>query len=365
MKIKIKEIEPNPFKKHIQNGKLNQNRIEMFKESIHHGTLPENFRIRKYNGEYQVCSGHHRLESLKQVKGEDYEVFVDVVDFSDEQMLIDMVRENITQRDTDYHDTREGIVIARDWLQSKAQDINHFKPFKMVKHPQGNDGRFKEKDVTYKKIANFLSKNGKAISYVTVKNYLDVNDKLHPELLEKVRKVTSGNDKKEIDVTVKQAMALSQFPKEEQKDLWKAMQNEEGRPHEYLPKYKEAPEDIKQQVRKGEIRFKDIEDEIDRKELKEEMKKRPKTVFIPNFSQRMKDFDRNVAKLERQIKIFSEIFHSSNFKERYYSLKPKQREVFSQVIFDIKKRIRECNDEIVFFMEQLSDRKILLEEVEK
>ena len=64
---------------------------------------------------------------------------------------------------------REFIVLARNWLQSKVKDINHFKPFKMDKHPQCIDGKFKEKDFTYKKIADFLSKNGKVVSYVTVK----------------------------------------------------------------------------------------------------------------------------------------------------------------------------------------------------
>ena len=39
----------------------------------------------------------------------------------------------------------------------------------MDKHPQCIDGKFKEKDFTYKKIADFLSKNGKVVSYVTVK----------------------------------------------------------------------------------------------------------------------------------------------------------------------------------------------------
>ena len=95
-----------------------------------------------------------------------------LVNFSDEQMLIDMVRENITQRDTDYHDTREGIVLARQWKQSKVSNVKQFNKTLSVRGRLG-EGRPQEPD-SCRNIATFLSKHGKAISHQTVKNYLDV-----------------------------------------------------------------------------------------------------------------------------------------------------------------------------------------------
>ena len=42
-----------------------------------------------------------------------------------------MERENITQRDIDLYDTRESIVLARDWLESR---VNNVKQFVKIKH---------------------------------------------------------------------------------------------------------------------------------------------------------------------------------------------------------------------------------------
>jgi len=129
-------------------------------------------------------------------------LFVSVVDFSDEQMLVDMVRENVTQRDSDFHDTGESIVLARCWLHSKCNGVKLFNT--VIQQKRKNDGTFDSSPDSYRSIARFLSKQGKTISYVTVKNYLNVFDNLHPDLLVRVRKVLSGGDKKEGDVTVKQ-----------------------------------------------------------------------------------------------------------------------------------------------------------------
>ena len=95
---------------------------------------------------------------------------------------------------------------SRHWLQSKVADVKQFN--NGWKQKRKNNGTFTSDSSpdSYRSIATFLSKNGKTISYVTVKNYLDVFDKLHPELLPRVRKVLSGGSKEECDVTVKQAL---------------------------------------------------------------------------------------------------------------------------------------------------------------
>jgi len=84
-----------------------------------------------------------------------------------------------------HHFLREGIVLARKWLRSKADGV---KQFNTVIQERDNNGKFEPVDDSYRSIAHFLSKNGKAVSYVTVKNYLDVRDKLAPDLFEKVDK---------------------------------------------------------------------------------------------------------------------------------------------------------------------------------
>jgi len=70
-----------------------------------------------------------------------------------------MVRENITQRDTDFHDTCEGIVLAREWLRSKADGV---KQFNTAIQQRNNNGKFEPVDDSYRNIAKFLSKNATA-----------------------------------------------------------------------------------------------------------------------------------------------------------------------------------------------------------
>ena len=275
MKLKLSELKQNPFKKFINDGKLSDDRVELLQESIEHGTLPENFFVRNNNEIYELTSGHHRVEALKRSKGKDYEVTVNVVNYNDEQMLIDMVRENLTQRDTDYHDTSESIVLARGWLQSGTNTVKQFNSeFKSGKHIKGLHGTEPQED-SYRSVAKFLSKKGKAVCYVTVKNYLDINDKVDETIKNKIKKFKGMEDTNDA-VTFKQALALSKIEdKKEQKELLEAMQKnkeeEGGRPHELISKYKEAPEEIKEKVRKGELNFNDIENETEVTKLKQKI----------------------------------------------------------------------------------------------
>lgn len=155
MKLKLSELNPNPFKKYINEGKLNKDRLAILKESIDHGTLPEHFYARKNNGKFELTSRHHSVAALKEIKGFNYEVDVTPVDFTDEQMLIDMVRENITQRDTDYHDTGESITLSKMWLQSGSKTV---KLFNSLLSKRGIiEGRGNISPDSYRSIAKFLS----------------------------------------------------------------------------------------------------------------------------------------------------------------------------------------------------------------
>lgn len=366
MKIKLSELNSNPFKKHVNDGKLNQDRIDMLKESIDHGTLPEYFTARKHNGKYELASGHHRASALKSVKGSNYEVEVGIVDFSDEQMLIDMVRENITQRDTDFHDTRGGIVLARDWLQSGETTVKSFDGG-FVKHKGGISGKgvygSKPQPDSFKSIAKFLSKNGKAVSHQTVSNYLKIHDRLSPKLLAIVEKqdhATSASGKKDKKtIGVKDAIKISTITDnwDEQEDLVEALKNtreQHGNDKQTnLTIYKNAPEEIKKQVRNGELDLADVEDAMLDKDIKEFNEKNPRWEFIPNFAGRLRQFDKDVFILEKQVKAFSMVFHDKRFTEKYDTLKPKQQLKLNELISNISRRVKKCYEEVDFFKEIL------------
>jgi len=366
MKLKLSELKPNPFKKFIRNGEMDEARLDVLKESIEHGTLPEHFFARNNDGAFELTSGHHRHKALSDMKGIDYIVDVTPVNFSDEQMLIDMVRENITQRDTDFHDTAESIVLARNWLQSKATTVNQFNSsHKTGTRKKGVSGCSESLPDSFRSIATFLSKNGKAASHVTVKTYLDIKDKVSPDIVKNVHKVGGGKAPENV-VTMKQAIELSKIDdEEEQHDVLEAMKREEsGRPHELITAYKNAPDEVKQKIRKGEINLSDVENASIEQDIKNYNKDNPRFEFIPNFAGRLKQFDKDVYVLEKQVRAFSMVFHDKRFKEKYEALKPKQKTSLHGLISDISKRVKKCYDEVEYF-KKIIDRNVGLLEDKK
>lgn len=272
MKLKVKELNPNPFKKFINNGKLDNERVDKLKESIEHGTLPESFTARKNDkGKYELTSGHHRLEAIKQVKGNDYEVAIEEVNYNDETMLIDMVRENLTQRETDFKDTEESIVLARAWLQNKCSTVKLLdSAYKSGKHTKGKEGSEPQVDSS-RQIAQFLSKQGKTISHETIRSYLIIYDKLDPELHGKVQKLESATKEEREELLPKRiASELAQIEQEYQKPVFEQIKKEELNKENSLKAisaFKKAPEELKEKVVAGDVPITDVEHEMKIREI--------------------------------------------------------------------------------------------------
>lgn len=357
MKVKIESIQPNPFKKWVNEGKLEPDRIELLKESITMGTLPTHFYMRKNNGGYELVYGHHRLEAFRQ--SDIAEVEGIIKEYSDEQMLIDMVRENLTQRDTDYHDTAESIKLARSWLQSKAGDVKQFNNMLNVRKGKQGFQSIQSPD-SYRSIAIFLSKNGKVISYVTVKNYLDIEDKLAPDLKQKIKKGT--RHKKEFGQTdALHIVKITEDP-DEQRDLIKALSVTKDKDNHHklynLQKYKEAPDEIKQKVRKGEIDIANVEDETIVHTIKKDNEEYPRLKFIPNFTGRLKSFEKDILLLEKHTMAFKAVFHDEEFKVRYQQLNDTQKKQLKLILSTLQIRIKKCCEEIQEFTDLLDKESI-------
>ena len=369
MKVKLELLKPNPFKKYINDGKLNKDRVEILKESIEHGTLPEFFVARKHNGFFEISFGHHRLQALKDVKGKDYVVDVNVVSFSDEQMLVDMVRENITHRDTDFQDTKQSILLARGWLTANVPTVQLFDSRFDSRNDKGQLLGSNPQPNSCRSIAKFLSKNGKTIGRQTVKNYLNIADKLNPEInVKKQTHATAEHKNKNDDsIGVRDAIKLASITDDwdEQNDLIKALKNsreQHGNDKQTnLTKYSNAPKKIKLKVREGKIDIADIEDASIKENVKEHNEKNPRLEFMPNFAGRLRQFDKDVQILEKQVRAFKMVFHSNEFKEKYYTLKPKQKKNLHSVINNIYTRISQCYEEVEFFKGLLSDKELLEE----
>ena len=123
MEIHIKEIGPNPFKKFENGGKLNPDQVATILSSLnrigHFGSFPVRKNPKKSGKPYQLVCHHHTLEAMKKKHGSNAKVEITVHKYDDEEMLLGMVRENLTQRAQRNEDTMWQIVFVRDYLKKK------------------------------------------------------------------------------------------------------------------------------------------------------------------------------------------------------------------------------------------------------
>ena len=114
MKIKLKHLNPNPYKKKINRGMLSQDQVNKIKSNIKELGLMGSIPVSKKNNKYFIVNGHHRTEALKQVYGNNFEVECTEHRYNEEQMLRGMVIENLTQRAGDFREETGNLVILND-----------------------------------------------------------------------------------------------------------------------------------------------------------------------------------------------------------------------------------------------------------
>lgn len=277
VKVKIKSLHPNPYKKHIKKGVLDEEAVQSIKANLGKlglmGSIPVVFRSNKY----YLVSHHHRTEALKREFGEDYAVEVDIKDYSNEDLLRGMVIENLTQRDLDYHEELDNLLLIRSYLIKNKIKIKSSRTVRGTSRTDADSSRIK---IGSPSQISFWLDNGseKVMKRAKIEDRLVVADKLDPELIKKISKV-GGNRGGKDTVTVNQAEVLVRATSnyKEQVKLWKAMTKEvKGRPHELMTDYNKASDDIKSKVLSGEIALKDVKIENFKEELRkksEQMKK--------------------------------------------------------------------------------------------
>ena len=69
--IILKDISPNPFKKFINGGKMNEDTIAKLIEGFKQTKFHANLCARRNEKEIELIYGHHRLEAAKKVYGKD------------------------------------------------------------------------------------------------------------------------------------------------------------------------------------------------------------------------------------------------------------------------------------------------------
>lgn len=92
MKIKVSDLEANPFRK-IKKYPLDQKKISDLKVSIGEEGFWGGIVVRKHGNKYQMAFGHHRLQAIKELNISEVDHCV-VLDISDDGMLHKMFLEN-------------------------------------------------------------------------------------------------------------------------------------------------------------------------------------------------------------------------------------------------------------------------------
>jgi ParB-like chromosome segregation protein Spo0J len=94
MKVKLKNVLPNPFRD-MDNYPIHPQKIELLKKSIESTEFWENVVARDAgNGKIELAYGHHRLTALREIYGPNTEFNWIVRDLDDEEMLKIMADEN-------------------------------------------------------------------------------------------------------------------------------------------------------------------------------------------------------------------------------------------------------------------------------
>jgi hypothetical protein len=252
MKLKLKDLKPNPFKKWVNEGKLDDEQLEKLTSSIKELKMMGAFPVVKREGVYHLVSGHHRLAVMRKLYGSDHEVEVTLHDYDDDHLFRGMVNENLTQRKGEFKEEIENLQAIRHFLKSRAIFMDSIN---MVKRPQG--GGRQEEAGSGREIADWLNKSGEVMPAPTIYELLRIKDNLDKTLYEEVEMTHKGTAERRGEILSKtQAVMLSAFKdKEEQKDLAKALKNStEQRVREQsvkLAKYKDATDAVKKEIREG------------------------------------------------------------------------------------------------------------------
>jgi len=276
MKLKLSELKPNPFKKQISKGELNKEQVNKIKANIKElgffGSLP----VFKKDDKYYLIAGHHRTQALKEVYGKDWEVEVVISDYNEDQVFRGMVIENITQRTNDFMELNENIVAIESYINSKPEVLLSLRESRS--HQEKMKNEFKEK-ATSSDISFWIDKKTEeVISHDVITQNLNIFHKLDPELRKDIEKKHNKTieERAEDNLNYTQAVYLSGVEKEEQKPLAKILkQTREQRVRDQgklISKYKQAPEEVKEQIKKGVIDLADIDLEITSYNLREKKK---------------------------------------------------------------------------------------------
>jgi len=337
MKLKISQLKPNPFKKQISKGELNKEQVDKIKANIEELGFFSALPIFKKGDNYHLVAGHHRLQALKEVYGKDYEVEVIVNNYNEDQVFKGMVIENITQRTNDFMELNENVVAIESYLNIKPEILKSLRESRShpSKSPYGQGEKMKKEfqdKATSSDIGFWIDKKTEeVISHDVITQNLNIFHKLDPELRKGIEKKHDKTFLERADETpnYSQAVYLSGIEGyEEQNKLKKALnKSREQRVRDQgklVTQYKNAPEEVKDQIKKGFIDLADIDLALTQYNLRQ---RKNKTIQVEDISKKINSFidrlsfsigdtENNLKGVIKDIAVISKYINEMNEKQK-------------------------------------------------
>ena len=352
MKLKLNELNANPFKKEINKGKLNEKIISKIRSNLKELGLMGALPIFKKDNKYYLVAGHHRVEALKRTFGKNYEIEVTLHNYSNENVLRGMIVENLTQRSDELTEVTDNLAVIRKYLKNLIRSDTE-----RIKIRSGQGHQIEEGSI--REIHDWLNKNGEVMSIGKISEFLRVYDNLDESLLKNTVRSDGGSIKEE-KLSIEDAKFLARLDKKDQKVIKGLLDKTDlaakGK-GKLISEFKKAPEEVKEKVKSGEIDITKLGETNIEYQINESNKGKPTTEFIPNFKSRVNDFSYNVTRLEQQVALFRKVFYSKGFTKRFNTLGKKEKQFLGGTVQDIHKRIKKCYNEIESFMSQLEKAK--------
>jgi len=119
MKVKVKDLRPNPFRD-FANYPRDEEKIKVLMKSVKKTGFWDNILARRKDGKYEITYGHHRYVVLKRLFKPDDEVDIPVKELDDWTMIMIMIDENMEEYGADSGVLNEGIKAAFLYLRKQS-----------------------------------------------------------------------------------------------------------------------------------------------------------------------------------------------------------------------------------------------------
>jgi hypothetical protein len=121
MKVKIKDLEPNPYRD-MNNYPMDEAKVRSLIESIKQTGFWDNILSRKNGKKFQIAYGHHRLAAIREVFKPTDEVDIPVKELDDATMLKIMANENMDEWKTTPAVIDETVKVTKQFLEEHPEE---------------------------------------------------------------------------------------------------------------------------------------------------------------------------------------------------------------------------------------------------